>query len=234
MLPSPDVYEKENIYWPWGALIDAVATLVSNLAAPNSQAFDYMCGTGLLLRKICAIRPDIHVEGCDINSAFVEYANERLQNQVVRQADVREITVRHRNAIILCTGGLHHLDFDEQRRFLERISRNCDANCTIVIGEEVLQDHSTKTERRRAALNLNTELIDYALLRDCPESLIDAALDVLRNDLLLRGEFKRSLKEWRVSINEYFSIIEVQHTWAPMLGGGDVFLVCKPKSRAAS
>lgn len=234
MLPSPDVYDKENIYWPWGALIDSIATLVSTLAAPNSHVFDYMCGTGLLLRKICAIRSDIQVEGCDINSAFVEYANSHLQKKAVRQADVRELTVCHRNAIVLCTGGLHHLDFDEQRRFLERIAQNCDANCTIVLGEEVIQDYSTKTERRRAALNLNTELIDYALLRDCPDSLIDAALDVLRNDLLLQGEFKRPLREWRESINQYFSIIETRHTWTPALGGGDVVLVCKPKSCVAS
>jgi SAM-dependent methyltransferase len=229
-LPTPDVYELEYKYWPWGALLDAARDIVLAITPQQGDVFDYMCGTGLLLRKITKIRPDICVSGCDSDASFVKFANSHQARGSVKHVDVRTLSICHQKTVVLCTGGLHHLNFEEQSDFLARVAAGCDQHCNFIWGEEAIPEYSTEKERRRSALELNAALIAYALERDCPASLIDAAIEVLRNDILLRGEFKRSLADWQKAIGAHFTITQTKTTWQPQVGGGDVLFLCKAKS----
>src|SRR5882724_10331556 len=75
VMPSPEVYEAEYLYWPWGKLINWCAEWVVRSISDGGTVFDYMCGTGYLLALIQKKRPDLQLFGCDIEPPFVDYAH---------------------------------------------------------------------------------------------------------------------------------------------------------------
>jgi hypothetical protein len=51
-LPSPETYEKEELFMPWGTLTKEILNWILKEVSPNQKIIDLMCGPGQLLGKI--------------------------------------------------------------------------------------------------------------------------------------------------------------------------------------
>jgi hypothetical protein len=228
-MPPPAVYDREYQYWPWGDLIMRAVEIISAEAPPGAAVTDYMCATGMLLQWLTERRPDVSAGGCDIHLPFVQYANETRPALDIAHADARGFRLSNVHDVIACTGSLHHLPFPEQGLFVESLRRACHQDTLVVFGEAVLRSGATENERVRSALDLNSELISLGIERGWPPDLLSAGLLILRNDVLLLGEYKRDLEGWLSLIEPHFRIEELVQTWVPKSGGGDYLFVCRPR-----
>jgi SAM-dependent methyltransferase len=230
-MPSPEVYDAEYRYWPWGQLISLIAEWVAKHAPTGGTVFDYMCGTGYLLGLVQEARSDLKLFGCDIEKPFVDFAHGKYQYLEILHANAFHVSPSELPDIILCTAGLHHLRFDQQDAFLDKLLDECGPNTFVVIGEQVFEDHLEENARRCAALRLSHDLIEYGLKNDWPLDQIDAAIEVLKNDLFLRGEYKRSAAQWRGLLRMRFVTSDPYWGWRSSYGGGDLFFVCRRPKR---
>jgi SAM-dependent methyltransferase len=227
IMPPPEVYDEEHRYWPWGRLICWAASWVEKNAPRDSAVYDYMCGTGHLLALIRQARADLRVSGCDINASFVDYAMRKYDAISIECADARSFHLSDPPGILLCTAGLHHLTHSEQEAFLDKTVSECDQKTLVLIGEEVVEEYCDEQTRRLAALRLGHSLIEYGIKSDWPSAQIEAAVDVLKNDVLLRGEYKRSVKELECLLQQRFVIVEARWIWRASGGGGDIVFICR-------
>lgn len=230
-LPAPEVYEQEYAFWPWRSLIDCVQRRVVAQATVGAHMLDCMSGTGFLLRETAGARPDITAMACDIHLPFVDFARKRHRRARTFHADVRVFTPPTRPDVVTCTGGLHHLHDDDQAPFLARVAATCAPEALVIFGEEALPAYNDDAGRRIAALRLNQELLAYGLECAWPQSMIEAAIGVLRNDVLRLGEYKRDVASWRSMICCEFEIVDEQITWDTPPGGCDIVFVCRPRRR---
>lgn len=226
-MPPPETYDDEYQYWPWGALIKQAVEIIAAEAPHGATVTDYMCATGMLLHLLTKRRGDVGPAGCDIHSPFVSYANNKRPNLDIVHNDARGFRLSGGHDVIACTGGLHHLTFAEQEPFIESLRGACHKETLVVFGEEALRSSATENERVRSALELNSELIKLGIESNWPSDLLSAGLLVLRNDVLLLGEYKRDLEGWLSLIGTHFRIVDLVQTWAPMSGGGDYLIVCR-------
>ena len=226
-LPAPHIYELEYRYWPWGDLIEWTAAWVAKTAPQDARIFDYMCGTGFLLSKIQELRPDVELVGCDIHEPFVRFAKANHSNIEVHHADALTFVPNDQSDVILCTAGLHHLTFEQQSFFLQKLVNETSCNTILVLGEEAIHEYSDETSRRLSALRFNADLIAHGLAQHWPSDMIDLAIEVMKNDVMSRGEYKRSITEWKKIIAVNFEISQTQTIWAPPAGGGDILFVCR-------
>ena len=227
IMPPPEVYDEEYRYWPWGLLIQWAASWVEKNAPHDAVVYDYMCGTAYLLDRIRQGRADLRLAGCDINSSFVDYAVRRYGPISIECADARNLHLRSPPGILLCTAGLHHLTYGEQEDFLDKMVSECDLDTLILIGEEVIEEYHDEKTRRLAALRLSHSLIEYGIRSDWPSEQLEAAVDVLKNDVLFRGEYKRSAIEWERLLQQRFVIVETRWMWRAEGGGGDIVFICR-------
>jgi SAM-dependent methyltransferase len=227
-LPPPGVYEQEFAYWPWGGLLEQAAELVAGFAPRDAYVIDYMCGTGFLLERIRVRRPDLALEGCDTSATYVHFARERYPRVHVACADARELRPPRSPAIVVCTAGLHHLDRHDQPQFIAKVAAELQPGGYFVIGEELIGGFRDERERRRAVIGMCSALLEYIVDAGAPVSVIEAATDVLCNDLLERGEYKVSEAGLRALLKGTFVIDTFDRIWPSETSPfGDVLIACR-------
>ena len=132
--------------------------------------------------------------------------------------------------LILCTAGIHRLAPHQQVAFLKKVSRELSSQGQFIVGEIVLRDDSTEDARRRSALELVTQVLKHAIERQAPRHVLEAAVWVLENDLLQRGEFKRSRKSLCHLLAERFHIRDFEYIWSGSdTAFGDCIVSCVPR-----
>jgi SAM-dependent methyltransferase len=193
------------------------------------MVLDYMCGTGYLLARIQDRRPDLTLVGCDIHEPFVGFARAKYKHIDFHHADALVFNLHDRADIILCTGGLHHVDFRAQDFFIDKLFGEAGVNTTIVIGEEVIGDYTDGLSRMRSARRHGKDLLRLGKENNWPAELIKAATEVMNNDVFLRGEYKRCISEWMRILTQRFDIVSTEQLWKAPRGGGDVVFTCKKR-----
>ena len=227
-LPAPEIYEKEYEYWPWGTLLRYAAQWVAAHAPNNAVVLDYMCGTGYLLNEIAADRPDLCFYGCSITPAFIAYANRRYPHLHIIREDALCYRPPQRPDIVLCTAGLHHLPLDLQPTFIRKVASELPTGRYFLLGEELIREHSDKTSRALAALEMSNALIACSLQLGAPRPVIEAAFQMLHNDVFLDGEYKRARSQVLAMLEPYFEIEHLEQTWPKDSDAyGDFLFICK-------
>jgi SAM-dependent methyltransferase len=227
-MPDPAVYEQEYKFWPWGGLLATAAAWLKANAPPNGHVIDYMCGTGFLLNRIAELRPDLTMVGCDISQEYVDYANRQYPAIDVRCADALHFVPQETPGVVICTAGLHHLVRSRQDEFIRKVAIELASGSIFVLGEEVIRDFQTEGQRRAAALEMGHGLLSYALNSDAPNDVLAAAIDVLGNDLLERGEYKLSDRMIRAMLQPAFELLSVNWIWgSESIDYGDLLYFCK-------
>lgn len=232
IMPPPDIYEQEYLFWPWGSLLDEVTNYVVNNAPVKGVILDYMCGTGFLLNRIGLQRPDLVVGGCTLEpKSYVEYANKKYPEANVVFKDAFDFRPFTRPDIITCTAGIHHLSRNLQANFIQKTAKELQKKGLFLIGEEVIRDYSGEVERRLSTLELFEALTEIAINKNAPDEVIKAAIDMFSNDIFENGEYKCSLIQLQELISPYFEVIHTKWIWPAQDSPnfGDIFLVCKKK-----
>lgn len=227
-LPDPEVYEEECKYIPWGNLISRVINWVTTHTPENAVVLDYMCGTGYLLSRIAALRPDLVLYGCSLDENYITYAKEKYPELNLACQDALIYTPAETPNIIICTAGLHHLPLNKQPLFIDKISSELCKGAYLLLGEILIREHSNEKERALAALELGAALVKHCLCSDAPESVTKAAFQVLYNDVFMIDEFKCSYQQIITMLQKYFLLEKIEQTWPSDISAyGDFLFFCK-------
>ena len=211
-LPSAKTYHKEVQYMPWGDLISEIADFVIENTPKGGNVLDLICGTGYLIGKIQAERPDIVFTGIDLESKYINYAKAKYPDAKLYVSDALEWDSKNKFNAVLCTGGLHHLPYNKQQRFIDKVSGHVKKGRFAIVGDPYIEDYSNEQERRVAAEKLGNEYLKATIEKKAPSDVVKAAKNLIKNDVEL-VEFKTSIKKIEPYFNEYFSSVEKHKTW---------------------
>jgi len=220
-LPGAETYELQFKYMPWGQVIDRVASKVAELVKPDGTVVDLMSGTGLLLKKISLLRPDLTMVGIDIDPGYIEYANLHNRNENVSYClrDVSEWQAERAYDCVLCTAGLHHLENVRHSDFLRKMSRAAVEGGVCICAEPCLGDVglAPKSAKLLEAAKLGYEYLKVVIRNDAPLSVIQATIDIISNDMLGvqsgSSECKDSIAQLKHMAQVYFGDVEVEKVW---------------------
>lgn len=204
-LPPPDVYEQEMQYMPWGAVIDDVVREVSRNGLYKGTLLDAMCGPGHLLNKLRTLRPDLNLEGFDIDERYIEHARanahstEHESNHPGRHyaplslevTDAITWSPQKQYDIVLCTGGVHHLPYERQGKFISRLAEAVKPSGFAIIADPCIAPYKGEDERVLRAAELGLAYARETVVHGAPRNIVLAALDVMENDIT-GSEFKTS------------------------------------------
>lgn len=229
-LPDPEVYEKELKYFPWGKLIKKVVEQVTNHAPRNGTMLDLMCGPGMLLGQIQKVRRDLLLTGIDFDSRYIRHAKQNFSEIQFLTADVRTWVPKEKVDVIVCTGALHHLSFEEQPKFIHRVSQWITPQGFVIIADPFIGNFESEFQRKQNVAKLGCAYLLVTLKRNPPDAIISAAIDILSNDLF-GSEFKNSLKNLRRMFRKHFLSVSERFMWSPHKPcyGEVIFTLKKPK-----
>lgn len=229
-MPSPEVYDAEIKSWPWKNVVSHIAKRIVGDLPRNGIVLDYMCGTGELFRQIRKFRSDARLVGCDVSQEYIRYARSQLPSAEWIADDALEFSPDFAPNFIVCSAGLHHLREVSQKVFLRRVESQLMPGGIFLLGEEVLPFHESKPDRLEAIRTLYVEIFDWLARRRLNRAVMEASLNVLFNDILLRGEFKLSAQQLETMLTKRFTIVSQSWIWpSPSPGFGDVVYTCRPK-----
>ncbi len=218
-LPTPEVYELEAKYMPWGDLIREVLWHVKS-APQGGTVIDLMCGTGYLLSKLKDKRPDLLLTGVDLEAEYVEYAERVHPGIRFVEADARTWQEAEKADLVLVTGGLHHLPYEDQEPFIERLSKLIKAGGRVIVGDPYIRDYDTEQERKLAAAGLGYSYLDTTIRNGAPDDVVRAAAQLIVNDVCL-VEYKTSIKKIEPVFKKHFQRVHKVKTWPRRDAGED-------------
>lgn len=227
-LPSPDVYELEYAFWPWGQVITHLRDWIIGHTVKSGRVVDYMCGTGFLLQEVKRLRPDLSVCGCDVNESYISYGASKYPLVCLETRDALQFSPAFPQDVIVCSAGLHHLPYDQQPAFLDKIAAEMTPTSTLLLAEEVIRDNSSAESRTRSVVELNDWLMSHCQSHSAPESLLKALAALRECDLREEGEYKRTLVDITDMLKERFSIDQcTQIAPRECAAFGDYVFICR-------
>lgn len=226
-LPNAAVYEKEFKYMPWGILIKELQALLVEKAPKGGLVLDLLCGPGYLLSELQKARPDLSLTGVDLEPEFIRYAQGKYSSIDFIIADAFKWGSDKKYDVILCTAGLHHLPYSEQEPFIQKISGLLKEDGFAVIADPYTDDSADENERKLAGAKLGYEYLVATIKNDAPADMIQAAVQILQNDVSLI-EYKSSVKKIEPFFKKHFPSVEVHKTWPNTKSDyGDYYFVLK-------
>jgi len=225
--PDPQLYEREYEFWPWGRLIKFVVEWIEKNAASNANILDYMCGTGLLLNELANRCPGFFCYGCSLTPEYISYAKQVYPSIGVNLCDARDYRPPKDPDIVVCTAGIHHLPWDSQHAFVEKVANEISTGKTFILGEELIRDCKDEKVRRLSVIEMISAIMNYMIERDAPSEIMANAADVLKADIAGR-EYKIDMATTLEMLKPYFDIKETHHVWPDTeTGYGDYVFVCR-------
>lgn len=211
-LPTAEVYQKEVEYMPWGILINKIEALITETVPQNGTVVDLLCGTGFLLGELQKKRPDIRYVGVDLESEFIEYAQQQypLVNFQVADALTWESDIKF--YAVICTGGLHHIPYEHQKEFIAKLSGLVAQNGFAVVADPYIDDYANEQERKLAAAKLGYEYLVATIKNGATDDVVEATASLIGNDVL-KVEYKSAIKKIESYFKEYFKSVERYKTW---------------------
>lgn len=211
-LPTPETYEKEYEYMPWGKLIGEVEALVTRIVPQQGTVLDLLCGTGYLLGRLKAERPDIEYIGVDLEAAYIAFAQAQHPDIHWIVADASVWDPQTQFDVIVCTGGVHHLPYEKQEPFIEKIATLIGDDGIAIIADPYIADYMNETGRKLAAAELGYEYLRVVTENNASEDVIQATSQLIDNDI--QGiEFKTSIAKIEPIFAKHFARVEMHKIW---------------------
>ena len=229
--PPPEIYESFYRITSWGLLMQKLIELITDNAPKNANVLDLMCGTGYFLNNISKKRNDLHCEGVDLNSEFIEYAQakkiEYESSAAFKIGNVLKWESDKKYDIIVCSGGTHHLRGENKNIFFNKIIGHLDEKGTAIIADPYIADYTDEMERKLASAELGYEYIKYAIKRHASDKELEAVINILYNDIF-DYEHKTSINKILKIVRQHFNSIDTTKVWGmDNIEMGDYYLVCK-------
>lgn len=212
-LPNAETYRLEMQFMPWGLLMKKVASAVIRKVPRNGKVLDLMCGPGYLLDSIHTQRPDLVLVGVDSDPRYTSYCTERNSEVCYIEADVHKWNDSKQYSCVLCTGGVHHLPYSDQPQLFVKMAALMKRDGFCICADPCIGEYASESERQLAAAELGYEYLRAVLNNGAPISIINAAIDILRNDVLADGEYKNSPSRLIEMAKEAFGQVKVEKVW---------------------
>lgn len=226
-LPDSAVYEQELRYWPYIASLNKVLEYINNNAPKNGSLIDVMCGTGYLLDKISAQRKDLTLQGVDIDTRYIPYAQATYPHIDFALGDVLVWNPKEAYDVVICTGSLHHIPYGKQEDAVERMTNAVKHGGFAIISDCFVDDYANETERKVAAAKLGYEYLRETIQNGAPQSVIEPTIEILWNDVVMK-EFKTSTKKRLPLYEKHFRHVETLKTWPTFASEyGDYVSICR-------
>lgn len=213
-MPDAKVYEQEMKYFPWGILIADVIDHVVQKAPQGGSLVDLMCGPGHLLGVLRKKRPDLKLIGVDCNAKYIWHARQQYSNVQFIRADARKWNPGREFSMVVCTAGVHHLPYRDQPVFIRKLPSLVETEGTVIYADPFIAPYTTERERKRNAAAFGHATLQAVLQKNPPADVIQAAIDVLRNDVL-GWEYKTSLAKMLPVLHRHFSCVQISYPWKP-------------------
>ncbi len=228
-LPSPDVYEQEYTFLPWGKLIGTIVVQLQKHVPRDGKVLDLMCGTGFLLRQLQERRPDLRLSGIDLDSEYLKYARANTPNTTFTQLDVLTGLSKYKGAqfdVVTCTAGIHHVPDEDQERIVRHIHRLVRGGGYALIADPYIGEFTDERQRMVAGAELGYHYLVEAIKRGASRAVVDAAIGVLRNDVM-QIEWKTSHKRQFALLKKVFGTVKFKKTWPDHSSDyGDYYYIC--------
>ncbi len=226
-LPTPEIYEKEFTYMPWGTLIREVQLYVFENLPKGGAVLDLLCGPGYLLDKIKKKRSDAICHGVDFEPDFIDFARIHYPKVGFELADANVWKSNKKFDAVIITAGLHHLRRRDQELFIKKVSKLITKNGFVIFGDPYIGDYKTEQERKGACARLGYEYLKFTIDSGGTDDVIDAAIQVMVNDIN-EVEYKTSVVKMMPVFKKYFRHIETHKTWPKEDGGyGDYYFILR-------
>ena len=211
-LPTAEVYQKGAHYMPWGILVSEIEQYVIGNTPRGGTVLDLLCGTGYILGELCKKRPDLKYIGVDLEKDFITYAQKEYPAIEFHVDNAITWNAEQKYDVVLCTGGLHHISYDQQKEFLGKIASLIRQGGFAIVGDPYIDDYTNEQERKLAATKLGYEYLVATIKNGATDDVIKATASLIENDVLC-VEFKDSVKNVEPYLKEYFSFIDKHKTW---------------------
>ena len=233
MQGHPEVYGLSLQYWPYKASVEWVTCYIATHAERGSRLLDLMCGPGHLLGNIAQKRPDLQLLGIDIDAENIMCGRRLYPHISFDRGDILQWQCPLLFNVVLCTGALHHIPYEQQEIAIIKIAKAMETNGVAIISDCYVDPYKNETERRVAAAKLGYEYLRFALQKEAPDDVIKETLAILGNDVL-RSEYKMSYEERKRVLERHFCGIRTIQTWpGGSLGGyGDYIHMCNVQTRS--
>ena len=226
-LPYAETYEKEFTYMSWGKLISEIIELAKKEIPQGGEVLDVLCGPGYLVGKIKGVRHDLNLTGVDLEQEYIDYAQKKYPGNVFLVGDAFSWQPLKKYDAIFCTGGLHHLPYEKQALFIERLSSMVKKDGFVVVGDPYIDDYVNEKQRKIGGAKLGYEYLAETIRNGAPNDVVVAAVDLIRNDVLA-VEFKTSIVKVKPYFEKNFSEVVLHKTWpADESGYGDYYFVLR-------
>ena len=208
----PELYQEALRHWPCTAALETVVNFVIGRARKGGRLADVMCGSGYLLGEIAKVRPDLSLLGVDIDPRYVSYGREKYPGISFEEGNVLSWHPSEAFDVVLCTGALHHIAYDEQELAIANIAAATKPGGLAPISDCYIDPYKNEMQRRLGALRLGTAYAEYALKSRASKEVIDETLDIQRRDV--HGEeFKTSIALREPVLKKYFRRVNTLQTW---------------------
>ncbi len=226
-LPDSKIYEQELLYMPYRESLRKVLDYICQNAPENGTLIDLMCGPGYLLGEIATKRKDLKLRGLDIDKRYIPHAKEKYPHINFELGDILAWKPEEQYDVVICTGSLHHIPYDQQERAVQRMASMAKPNGFILISDCCVDDYSNETERQVAAAKLGYEYLRETIQNGAPQPVVEATIEILWNDVLMK-EFKTSMKRRQLIFERIFDDVETLKTWPTFESGyGDYISICR-------
>ncbi|MEE9525545.1 MAG: class I SAM-dependent methyltransferase [Candidatus Woesearchaeota archaeon] len=226
-LPKSEVYERELVYMPYKKSLEAVCDTVCSEAPQKGNVLDLMCGPGYLLNQIQSRRNDLSFRGVDLDPSYIAHAKEKYSGIKFEVGNVLLWNPGELFDVVLCTGSVHHLSYEDQPDFIKKIPSMMKPGGFSIISDCYIDNYANEAERRLAAAKLGYEYLIATIRNGADEEVIVATLDILLNDVM-GEEFKTSLKKRMPVFKSVFDGVGNFKTWpGPDCEYGDYFTICR-------
>lgn len=170
----------------------------------------------MLLGTLYRERPDVEYVGVDKDLDYIRYA---------RRTHDKKIKFIHGNALewnpekkfdaVVCTAGIHHTHWSIQEEFIRRMEGWVAPGGLFVSADPCVGGYDSDLEGKLAAARLGYEYLVATIRNGATNEVIQAAIWLIENDVLARGEWKLSARLYRQLLQRCFlqDRVEVEKTW---------------------
>lgn len=193
--------DELNQKYSLGFFQNLVPTYFSEYVVPvtpaSNKIIDVGCGTGILAKLYSQDGRFNQVIGIDINSypEWHTFQNEKIKFKVVKEDEFNNFLITEKPDTVVLTWTLHHMQYDEQERYISYIHQNLKQGARLI----VLEDSYSTTLQPENGVNRYKEFMKWS---EGERKNIMSVYDWVANRVLAQREkvpipcAYRTLEEW--------------------------------------
>lgn len=164
----------------------------------SNKILDIGCGTGILIHSLANKKRFGELVGIDIDKypEWQKFKNPKIQFKIVKETHFENFLKKTNPDNIILTWSLHHMDYDEQLRYLTDIHKNIKNGSRIIILEDAYSE-------KLKPINGKVVYNKFMKLNSSEKKIVMSTYDWIANRILARRKHVpipfsyRTLEDWQ-------------------------------------